>query len=303
MDNGPLVSVGIPCYNRPEGLRRTLECICGQTYRNLEIIISDNCSPDPDVERVAREFACKDPRIQYFRQSVNEGPAFNFKFVLEKATGEYFMWASDDDEWESEFIQRLLGYLLCNVDASVAMSSIKRIDEYGNVFDIIKYNQLLRENYNQFRWAVFAASHDIISYFIYGLYRTLDVREFDGDFDNSFGKDMVLMCELALSTKMGCIDEILYINHIYLKKGTSERYADEEIGKSYGDPLNYFKFFLNFGPCLLFSPRIPIKNKLCIPFMVIKQGMWIGRIYLRQISHGLFTIAVKSFYFVLRKFS
>ena len=81
--NGPLVSVGIPTYNRPDGLRRTLECITGQTYRNLEIIVSDNCSPNPDADKVGKEFAQKDPRIQYFRQKENTG-GFNFKFVLQQ---------------------------------------------------------------------------------------------------------------------------------------------------------------------------------------------------------------------------
>ncbi|MBU4370171.1 glycosyltransferase [Patescibacteria group bacterium] len=47
-NNQQLVSVGIPTYNRPESLRRTLECITSQTYKNLEIIISDNCSPNQE---------------------------------------------------------------------------------------------------------------------------------------------------------------------------------------------------------------------------------------------------------------
>lgn len=101
----PLVSVGIPTYNRPEGLRRTLECITGQTYQNIEIIVSDNCSPGPETEVVVQEFIAKDSRIQYFRQQENKGGPFNGKFVLEKATGEYFMWAADDDEWEDRFIE------------------------------------------------------------------------------------------------------------------------------------------------------------------------------------------------------
>ncbi|MBK7374561.1 MAG: glycosyltransferase [Chitinophagaceae bacterium] len=45
----PLVTVGIPTYNRPGGLERTLACITVQTYANLEIIVSDNCSADPRV--------------------------------------------------------------------------------------------------------------------------------------------------------------------------------------------------------------------------------------------------------------
>lgn len=87
----PLVSVDILIYNRPEDLHRTLECITGQAYKNLEIIVSDNCSPGPETEAVARGFMAKDSRIQYFRQEKNRGPMFNSKFVLEKATGEYFM--------------------------------------------------------------------------------------------------------------------------------------------------------------------------------------------------------------------
>ena len=40
----PLVSVGIPTYNRPKGLKRLLKQIQNQTYKNIEIIVSDNCS-------------------------------------------------------------------------------------------------------------------------------------------------------------------------------------------------------------------------------------------------------------------
>lgn len=100
----PLVSVGIPTYNRPDGLRRTLECITSQTYANLEIIVSDNASPGEETESIVREFMAGDTRIIYYRQPENLGSMLNFRFVLEKATGEYFMWAADDDEWENTFV-------------------------------------------------------------------------------------------------------------------------------------------------------------------------------------------------------
>lgn len=103
-----LVTVGIPTYNRAAGLRRTLEFISRQSYKNLEIIVSDNCSPNSDTESVVRHFMGKDPRIIYFRQSENRGFVENFLFVLEKASGEYFMWAADDDEWEPDFVSRCL---------------------------------------------------------------------------------------------------------------------------------------------------------------------------------------------------
>lgn len=113
----PLVSVGIPTFNRPEGLRRTLRLICGQTYRNLEILISDNASPGMETEEVVREFAATDRRIKYFRQPTNIGPLANFRFVLANASGEYFMWAADDDEWDAKFVETCLksGSQSCSV--------------------------------------------------------------------------------------------------------------------------------------------------------------------------------------------
>jgi glycosyltransferase involved in cell wall biosynthesis len=89
-------------------LRRTLECIAMQTYPNLEIIVSDNASTGGETEYVVRELMACDQRIQYYRQSENRGPLFNFKFVLEKASGEYFMWAADDDAWDARFVNTLM---------------------------------------------------------------------------------------------------------------------------------------------------------------------------------------------------
>ena len=107
----PLVSIGIPTFNRPQGLMRTLTCITGQSYRNIEIVVSDNCSPGDDVKRVVEEFMRQDGRISYYRQETSLGVDGNFKFVLGKATGEFFMWAADDDEWAEGFIEQCLNVL------------------------------------------------------------------------------------------------------------------------------------------------------------------------------------------------
>lgn len=103
-----LVSVGIPTFNRPDGLRRTLKHITEQSYRNLEILVSDNCSTDPRVSEVLDEFKLRDRRITCFRQPANIGPTENFRFLLRTATGKYFMWAADDDEWEPSFVERCI---------------------------------------------------------------------------------------------------------------------------------------------------------------------------------------------------
>lgn len=111
MNNLPLVSVGIPTYNRPEGLRKTLECITQQTYKNLEIIISDNNSSNLEVVKILEEFKTLDKRIICFQQTKNTGAAKNFHFVLKKAKGLYFMWASDDDIRELDCIEYYISHI------------------------------------------------------------------------------------------------------------------------------------------------------------------------------------------------
>jgi glycosyltransferase involved in cell wall biosynthesis len=117
----PLVSVGIPTYNRPAGLRRTLACIAGQTYTNLEIMVSDNCSPSPEVEDILRLAAAGDPRIRFVRHASNMGAIRNLTYLCEQATGEFFMWAADDDGWENTFIEKHLAILVSHPHLSIAM--------------------------------------------------------------------------------------------------------------------------------------------------------------------------------------
>ena len=104
----PLVSIGIPTYNRPQRLRQTLASIICQTYSNLEIIVSDNCSSDDETQRVVQEFMKTDPRIQYFRQNENIGVFYNFKFVFEVSKGDYFTWVADDDARSNDYIENCL---------------------------------------------------------------------------------------------------------------------------------------------------------------------------------------------------
>lgn len=105
VSESPLVSVGVPTYNRPELLQRALDKLLAQTYSNLEIIVSDNASSNPRVAEVVDRYRQHDPRIRSFRQSSNIGAMPNFLFVLNQAQGDFFMWAADDDDWSPDFIQ------------------------------------------------------------------------------------------------------------------------------------------------------------------------------------------------------
>ena len=102
-----LVSVGLPVRNGGQALRSALDSILCQDHKNLEIIISDNCSTD-DTASIALEYQLSDSRIIYFRQTQFLSVAENFRFVLDEARGKYFIWAAHDDRRSTDYISKLL---------------------------------------------------------------------------------------------------------------------------------------------------------------------------------------------------
>lgn len=123
MHNQPLVTIGIPVYNRPEYLHKAIESVLNQTYKNIEIIISDNCSTHPEVRKICHDYAQMDSRIKYFVQQENIGMAPNLTFVVEKATGEYFIWCMDDDWLSENYVEESLKFLTKNPSYSFAFGN------------------------------------------------------------------------------------------------------------------------------------------------------------------------------------
>lgn len=109
-DNPPKVSLGIPVYNGERFLRQTLDICLGQTYPNLEIVVSDNASTD-STESIVREYQAKDDRIRYERQEKNRGAAWNFNRVFGMATGKYFKWAASDDLFTLDYVEKAVAVL------------------------------------------------------------------------------------------------------------------------------------------------------------------------------------------------
>ena len=99
----PKVSIGMPVYNGEKYLRRSLSALVSQSFLDFELIISDNASTD-NTSDICLEFSAKDNRIKYFRQTENIGAWRNFKYVLDEAQAEYFMWSAADDIRSLDFV-------------------------------------------------------------------------------------------------------------------------------------------------------------------------------------------------------
>lgn len=92
----PIVTVAVPTFQRPEGLRRCIDSILAQDHPAVEIIISDNASAD-DTEELCRGYAAREPSITYLRRDVNVGATANFEGLRGHGTGAYFAFLGDDD--------------------------------------------------------------------------------------------------------------------------------------------------------------------------------------------------------------
>ncbi|NET02918.1 MAG: glycosyltransferase family 2 protein [Sphaerospermopsis sp. SIO1G2] len=136
----PLVSVIIPTYNRPEYLKQAIYSAVTQTYQNIEIIVSDNCSPE-SPQSLVESFA--DPRIRFWQHPENVGMLKNQMNAFQMANGKYVASLHDDDMWTPQFLAQLIPQLEQDSNLIIAFSDQYIIDSQGKI-DNIKTEEFSR---------------------------------------------------------------------------------------------------------------------------------------------------------------
>ena len=91
------ISIIVPIYNVEKYIRKCIESIINQTYRNIEIILVDDGSPD-NCGKICDEYAKKDSRVKVIHKK-NGGLSDARNKGTEVATGEYIMYVDSDDYW------------------------------------------------------------------------------------------------------------------------------------------------------------------------------------------------------------
>lgn len=216
-ENQPLVSIGLLTYNRPDGLRMALQCLMSQTYQNLEIIVSDNCSTGVAVEQLMHEVMDDETRIRYFRQTQNIGAISNLEFVLKEATGEFFLWVADDDLCEIEFIEKLVDCMKKYPDVVLCACDVQSIDENDNLLETNRLETIRpSENWFNARRLFFRCPTSNIFFSIYGLYKTeilrrCDIRTMAGWRGFVTNGEVPFLAQVAILGRIVAIPEVLKI--------------------------------------------------------------------------------------------
>lgn len=124
--NEPLISVVVPVYNVEPYLRKCVDSILGQTYRNLEIILVDDGSPD-GCPAICDEYAEKDRRVKVIHK-LNGGLSDARNVGMESAIGKYLMFVDSDDWLEVNSVKILLKASL-KYNAQLVIGGTRRVED------------------------------------------------------------------------------------------------------------------------------------------------------------------------------
>ncbi|MEP0956581.1 glycosyltransferase [Leptolyngbya sp. FACHB-1515] len=201
----PRITLGMPVYNGAKHIRETLDSILAQTVTDFRLVISDNASTDTTGE-ICREYAQRDDRIRYYRQSENLGFVNNFNFVFQPEGSPYFKWVAHDDLLKPTYLQRCLELLEQDDSLSMAHCITLQIDEQSQ--EIGKYNNL-RLSGDRVRDRFWAILWTIDIYEVYGVMRSdlLTKTQLAG---NYVGSERTMLAKMLLQGNIGYVEEGLF---------------------------------------------------------------------------------------------
>lgn len=102
----PLVSVLVPCYKSTAFINRTVESVLMQTYKNWELIMVDDCSPDNTFD-ILCDIARSDSRIHVYRSDKNNGKAGpTFNIAIKKSSGDFIQILGHDDALSPDALEK-----------------------------------------------------------------------------------------------------------------------------------------------------------------------------------------------------
>jgi glycosyltransferase involved in cell wall biosynthesis len=146
----PLISICIPTYNGSQYIEKCIESCLAQTYKHIEIIISDDCSTDSISDSV-NGYVIKDNRIKFYQNKKNLGLVENWNVTLNYASGEYIKWVFQDDWIETNAIEEFVKVAKKGYDFIISKRSFI-LDETATIEDKLYYFkkvQTLEHYFNQ----------------------------------------------------------------------------------------------------------------------------------------------------------
>jgi len=230
MSVSPLVTIGLPVFNRERFVRQSIESLLNQTFRDFQLIISDNASTD-GTGKICEEYARKDRRVRYFRNSENIGLSPNFNRAFSLSESPYFKWSTSDDYWASTMIERALEIMEADRSIVLCYPKTTLVNQEGGDAQPYEDNLHLVSDDPKERF-IKLLGQIALAHQHTGLIRaeSLSRTHLLGVYP---GSDVVLLAELTLYGKFFEIPERLYFRRFHEESSSWLRTSQEHQNKFY----------------------------------------------------------------------
>ena len=148
------IDILLATYNGEKFLKEQIDSILNQTYKSINLIISDDASKDGPRE-ILKQYEEKDSRIKVFYQEKNLGYVKNFEFLLKQVKSDVFMLSDQDDVWLPEKVEKTYEKLE-NENADLAFGDLEVVDQelntmYPSFNDFMKLSRKIKKYINSYK--------------------------------------------------------------------------------------------------------------------------------------------------------
>lgn len=155
-----MISVVLPVYNGEKYLEQAINSILNQTYKNIELVIVNDCSTDKSLEIIS-DFQKKDARIKVINNRINQRLPKSLNIGFSECKGDYYTWTSDDNILFPDALEKLYNELQKS-GADLIFSRCETIDSEGRKLgETDNYNNLNEIYYNNIVLACFLYKREI----------------------------------------------------------------------------------------------------------------------------------------------
>lgn len=148
------IDILLATYNGEKYVAEQIESILNQTYKNINLIISDDCSKDK-TPQILKEYSQKDSRIKLNLQQENMGVVKNIEFLLKQVESPLYMLADQDDYWLPEKIEKSVEKLK-QENADLVFGDLEVVDKdlktiYPSFGDFMLLNRKINKYINSYK--------------------------------------------------------------------------------------------------------------------------------------------------------
>ncbi len=137
----PAVSIILPTYNGSRFLRHSLDSCLGQSFRDIELIIVNDCSTD-ETPAIIEEYAQRDPRIKVIHNATNQRLPASLNIGFAAARGRYFTWTSDDNYYAPEAIAKMVAVLEQQPDTDLVYADYYEVNDEDQITGVKHFGDI-----------------------------------------------------------------------------------------------------------------------------------------------------------------